>query len=70
MFSRYCVFGLGSSAYPKFCAFAHAMDGLLEMLGAERLCEIGEGDELGGLEVAFEKWAKEIFQACIRFNLC
>ncbi|XP_038059135.1 nitric oxide synthase-like protein isoform X2 [Patiria miniata] len=65
---RYAVFGLGSSAYPNFCAFGHAVDELLETLGAERLLEIGEGDELGGQEIAFKKWAQETFKvACENF---
>ncbi|XP_022086343.1 nitric oxide synthase, brain-like isoform X1 [Acanthaster planci] len=60
---RYSVFGLGSSAYSNFCAFGHAVDELLEVLGAERLLEITEGDELGGQEIAFKNWAQEIFKA-------
>ncbi|TNN35933.1 Nitric oxide synthase, brain [Liparis tanakae] len=43
---RFSVFGLGSRAYPHFCAFAHAVDTLFEELGGERILRMGEGDEL------------------------
>ncbi|KAB0406205.1 hypothetical protein E2I00_002502, partial [Balaenoptera physalus] len=45
---RFSVFGLGSRAYPHFCAFGHAMR---------------EGDELCGQEEAFRTWAKKVFKA-------
>ena len=43
---RYAVFGLGSSAYPKFAAFSKTMDELFETFGASRLLPRGTGDEL------------------------
>ncbi|XP_044860215.1 nitric oxide synthase, endothelial isoform X1 [Mauremys mutica] len=60
---RFSVFGLGSRAYPHFCAFAHAVDTRLEELGGERLLAMGEGDELCAQEEAFRTWAKRVFQA-------
>ncbi|XP_027824803.1 nitric oxide synthase 3 isoform X1 [Ovis aries] len=60
---RFCVFGLGSRAYPHFCAFARAVDTRLEELGGERLLQLGQGDELCGQEEAFRGWAKAAFQA-------
>ena len=30
-------------------------------MGAERLLEIGEGDELAGQEESFRRWAKSVF---------
>uniref|UniRef100_A0A4W3HVV9 nitric-oxide synthase (NADPH) n=1 Tax=Callorhinchus milii TaxID=7868 RepID=A0A4W3HVV9_CALMI len=42
----FSVFGLGSRAYPHFCAFARAIDTLLDELGGERMQKMGEGDEL------------------------
>uniref|UniRef100_A0A674BS48 nitric-oxide synthase (NADPH) n=1 Tax=Salmo trutta TaxID=8032 RepID=A0A674BS48_SALTR len=45
------VFGLGSRAYPHFCAFAHA-----------RILRMGEGDELCGQEESFRNWAKKVFK--------
>ncbi|KAM8980401.1 nitric oxide synthase 3 isoform 1-T1 [Sarcophilus harrisii] len=60
---RFCVFGLGSRAYPHFCAFARAVDTRLEELGGERLLQLGQGDELCGQEEAFQGWAQAAFQA-------
>ncbi|XP_074919515.1 nitric oxide synthase 3 [Chelonoidis abingdonii] len=60
---RFSVFGLGSRAYPHFCAFAHAVDTRLEELGGERILAMGEGDELCAQEEAFRTWAKRVFQA-------
>lgn len=59
---RFCVFGLGSRAYPHFCAFARAVDTRLEELGGERLLQLGQGDELCGQEEAFRGWAQAAFQ--------
>ncbi|KAG5840417.1 hypothetical protein ANANG_G00188600 [Anguilla anguilla] len=60
---RFSVFGLGSRAYPHFCAFGHAMDTLFEELGGERILRMGEGDELCGQEESFRTWAKKVFKA-------
>uniref|UniRef100_A0A671R3Q4 nitric-oxide synthase (NADPH) n=1 Tax=Sinocyclocheilus anshuiensis TaxID=1608454 RepID=A0A671R3Q4_9TELE len=59
---RFSVFGLGSRAYPHFCAFAHAVDTLFEELGGERILRMGEGDELCGQEESFKTWAKKVFK--------
>uniref|UniRef100_UPI00358E0407 nitric oxide synthase 1 n=1 Tax=Myxine glutinosa TaxID=7769 RepID=UPI00358E0407 len=61
--TRFSVFGLGSQAYPRFCAFAHAVDCMLEELGGERILTISEGDELCGQQLAFCCWAQKAFQA-------
>ncbi|XP_039576696.1 nitric oxide synthase, inducible [Passer montanus] len=67
---RYAVFGLGSSMYPDFCGFAHAIDQKLAQLGASQLTPVGEGDELNGQEEAFRSWAVSAFQAaCDIFNV-
>uniref|UniRef100_A0A8B9EGI6 nitric-oxide synthase (NADPH) n=1 Tax=Anser cygnoides TaxID=8845 RepID=A0A8B9EGI6_ANSCY len=63
---RFSVFGLGSRAYPHFCAFARAVDTLLEELGGERILRMGEGDELCGQEESFRTWAKKVFKVMIR----
>ncbi|XP_072921558.1 nitric oxide synthase 1 isoform X1 [Hemitrygon akajei] len=60
---RFSVFGLGSRVYPHFCAFARAVDTLLEELGGERIMRMGEGDELCGQEESFRTWAKRVFKA-------
>ena len=59
---RYSVFGLGSSAYPLYCAFASAMDVLLHQLGGSRLCDMKTGDVMGGQEEEFQQWAKNVFK--------
>nr|BAD67165.1 nitric oxide synthase 2 [Meriones unguiculatus] len=67
---RYAVFGLGSSMYPQFCAFAHDIDQKLSQLGASQLAPTGEGDELSGQEDAFRSWAVQTFRAaCETFNV-
>uniref|UniRef100_A0A674BPP1 Nitric oxide synthase n=1 Tax=Salmo trutta TaxID=8032 RepID=A0A674BPP1_SALTR len=38
---EFSVFGLGSRAYPHFCAFAHAVDTLFEELGGGKLGQEG-----------------------------
>ncbi|KAH3891948.1 hypothetical protein DPMN_016058, partial [Dreissena polymorpha] len=60
---RFSVFGLGSSAYPNFCAFAHYVDTMFASLGAERIHALAEGDELCGQEESFRTWAKDVFKA-------
>uniref|UniRef100_A0A8C6ETK8 Nitric oxide synthase n=2 Tax=Marmota marmota marmota TaxID=9994 RepID=A0A8C6ETK8_MARMA len=67
---RYAVFGLGSSMYPQFCAFAHDIDQKLSHLGASQLTPMGEGDELSGQEDAFRTWAVHTFKAaCDTFDI-
>ncbi|XP_045381365.1 nitric oxide synthase, inducible [Lemur catta] len=67
---RYAVFGLGSSMYPQFCAFAHDIDQKLSQLGASQLAPTGEGDELSGQEDAFRSWAVQTFKvACETFDV-
>lgn len=59
---RYAVFGLGSSMYPEFCAFAHMVYQKLQHLGACPIVPTGEGDELNGQEEAFRVWAVATFK--------
>ncbi|XP_015736546.1 nitric oxide synthase, inducible [Coturnix japonica] len=67
---RYAVFGLGSTMYPEFCAFAHAIDRKLSQMGALQLVPVGEGDELNGQEEAFHAWAVTAFKtACDIFDI-
>ncbi|XP_071994274.1 nitric oxide synthase, inducible [Engystomops pustulosus] len=67
---RYAVFGLGSSMYPQFCAFAHTIDQRLAQLGASQISTTGEGDELSGQEETFLSWAVHTFKAaCEVFNI-
>lgn len=66
----FAVFGLGSSAYPKFCHFGKTVDKILGDLGGERILELACGDELYGQEQQFRAWSSKIFQvACETFCL-
>ncbi|KAM4701870.1 nitric oxide synthase, inducible [Discoglossus pictus] len=66
----YAVFGLGSSMYPQFCAFAHTVDQRLSQLGASQISPTGEGDELNGQEESFLIWAVHTFKtACEVFKI-
>lgn len=59
---RYSVFGLGSRAYPDFCAFGHYVDDHLRELGAQTILTMGEGDDLAGQEELFKEWTKDVFK--------
>lgn len=59
---RFSVFGLGNSSYPKFCSFAKFLDTSLHELGAERIYELGLGDELFGQEESFRLWCASVFK--------
>ncbi|CAD5111086.1 DgyrCDS434 [Dimorphilus gyrociliatus] len=62
----FSVFGLGSSAYPKFCNYAKYIHRLFRELGAEEVLELVLGDELGGQEKEFGIWAKRAFRTACR----
>ncbi|XP_063002916.1 nitric oxide synthase, inducible [Elgaria multicarinata webbii] len=67
---RYGVFGLGSTMYPEFCAFARAINHKLAQLGASPVTPMGQGDELNGQEEAFRTWAVNTFKtACEIFDI-
>ncbi|KAJ3970084.1 flavoprotein-like protein [Lentinula raphanica] len=56
------VFGLGDSAYEKFCWPAKRLTRRLESLGAVRVCECAEGDEqhILGIDEALEPWLRTL----------
>jgi len=58
----YAVFGLGSRAYPKYCAFAHRLDDSLSEVGAHRLFKCGEGDGLSAQEQSLQSWSVDCFK--------
>ena len=60
--TRFSVFGLGNSSYPKYCAYAKFLDCCLGELGAERIHKIGLGDELCGQEQSFRKWSVSVYK--------
>ena len=69
-YNRFSVFGLGSRAYSKFCAFGKEVDCILGDLGAQRILEMGEGDELCGQEETFIAWLKDCYKViAVKENL-
>ena len=59
---RFAVFALGSTAYPKFCAFGKWLDLALKRLGGTRLGQIGLGDELGDRDGEFNMWMNAVYE--------
>ena len=62
----YGVFGLGSSAYPKFAAYGRHLDKCYSMLGATPMVPFSTGDELKNQKGSFDKWLKKIFVESIK----
>ncbi|KAL5525384.1 TAH18_1 [Sanghuangporus sanghuang] len=62
---HFAVFGLGDSAYEKFCWAAKKLSRRLLSLGAQEVCARGEGDEqhLLGAEGALDVWMPLVFSA-------
>jgi len=67
---NYAVFGLGNKTYEHFNRVAITVDKQLERLGAQRIHELGLGDDDANIEEDFITW-KEHFWAsvCSKFNL-
>jgi nitric-oxide synthase, brain len=63
---RFSVFGLGNSSYPKFCSYGIFLDATLECLGADRINELGIGDELNGQEVSFKTWSIDVYKSALK----
>lgn len=63
------MFALGNSSYPNFCAFGKLVDKSLEELGAQRVYQLGLGDELNGQEKSYNQWSYSLFMVFIsNFN--
>jgi len=69
LFLRFAVFGLGSSAYPNYCAFSERIDDLLAKMNFVRLLDLHTGDEQKNQDYAFRQWADEIFAVDISSSL-
>ena len=65
---RFAVFGLGSSAYPSYCAFSKRVDELLSDIGLKRLMELHTGDEQKNQETAFRNWSNKIYSVRVVFT--
>lgn len=75
--TQFSVFGLGNSTYGcnliesanginastgnRYQAVGRAIDQRMEELGANRVCERGEGDDAKSLEDDFEKWRESFW---------
>ncbi|KAG6850389.1 hypothetical protein H0H93_013944 [Arthromyces matolae] len=58
----FAVFGLGDTAYEKFCWAAKKLSRRLASLGAHEICERGEGDDQHqlGLDGALQPWTETL----------
>uniref|UniRef100_A0A914VWA6 NADPH--cytochrome P450 reductase n=1 Tax=Plectus sambesii TaxID=2011161 RepID=A0A914VWA6_9BILA len=60
---RYAVFGLGNKTYEHYNEVGIYFDKRLEELGAERVFELGMGDDDGNLEEDFMRWREAFWPA-------
>ncbi|XP_026564441.1 NADPH--cytochrome P450 reductase [Pseudonaja textilis] len=66
----YAVFGLGNKTYEHFNAMGKFVDKRLEELGAQRIFELGLGDDDGNLEEDFITWREQFWPAvCEHFGV-
>ncbi|KAI5984237.1 riboflavin synthase domain-like protein [Pisolithus marmoratus] len=63
----FCVFGLGDSAYERFCWPAKKLSRRLLYLGAHEVCPRGEGDDQHrlGLDGALEPWIEQLLETLL-----
>ncbi|XP_073740292.1 NADPH--cytochrome P450 reductase [Callorhinus ursinus] len=67
---KYAVFGLGNKTYEHFNAMGKYVDKRLEQLGAQRIFELGMGDDDGNLEEDFLTWREQFWPAvCEHFGV-
>lgn len=64
----FCMFGLGDSAYERFCWPAKKLSRRLLGLGAREICSRGEGDDQHplGLDGALDPWIEQLLEALLR----
>ncbi|THH17031.1 hypothetical protein EW146_g3703 [Bondarzewia mesenterica] len=64
---EYAVFGLGDTAYEKFCWPAKKLDRRLKSLGAAEICPRGEGDDQHplGIDGALYPWMRKLTEALL-----
>ncbi|KAJ7116343.1 hypothetical protein C8R44DRAFT_792242 [Mycena epipterygia] len=64
----FAVFGLGDTAYEKFCWPAKKLSRRLVSLGATEICDRGEGDDQDplGIDGALEPWMDKLLEALLR----
>ncbi|KAK7032897.1 NADPH-dependent diflavin oxidoreductase 1 [Favolaschia claudopus] len=63
----FAVFGLGDTAYEKFCWPAKKLSRRLGNLGATEICDRGEGDDQDplGIDGALETWTQKVMDALL-----
>ncbi|XP_025919431.1 NADPH--cytochrome P450 reductase isoform X2 [Apteryx rowi] len=67
---RFAVFGLGNKTYEHFNAMGKYVDKRLQELGAQRIFELGLGDDDGNLEEDFITWREQFWPAvCEHFGV-
>ncbi|XP_044531565.1 NADPH--cytochrome P450 reductase [Gracilinanus agilis] len=67
---KFAVFGLGNKTYEHFNAMGKYVDNRLEQLGAQRIFELGLGDDDGNLEEDFITWREQFWPAvCEHFGV-
>jgi NADPH-ferrihemoprotein reductase len=59
--TKFSVFGLGDRTFDFFNKMGKVVDTRMEELGAERICERGEGDANANIEEDFLKWKKQFW---------
>jgi len=62
----FAVFGLGSTAYPKFANFGKFLHGSYETLGGTPILPFTTGDELKDQQGSFNKWLKKVFMTSLK----
>lgn len=58
---RYAVFGLGNKTYEHYNAMGIYVDKRLEQLGAERVADLGLGDDDANIEEDFVNWREKFW---------
>nr|AKQ53336.1 NADPH-cytochrome P450 reductase [Tetranychus cinnabarinus] len=67
---NYAVFGLGNKTYEHFNAFGKYIDKRLAELGANRVHELGLGDDDANIEEDFITWKEQLWSSvCSLFNV-
>ncbi|RDD42884.1 NADPH--cytochrome P450 reductase [Trichoplax sp. H2] len=67
---KYAVFGLGNKTYENYNTMGKYVDKKLSELGAERIFDLGLGDDDGNIEEDFVTWKEKFWTSiCERFGL-
>jgi sulfite reductase alpha subunit-like flavoprotein len=65
---NFTIFGLGNTQYEHYNETGRAADRLFEKNGANRIYELGEGDDNCSLEDDFFEWRKGLWTKLIAFR--